>query len=90
MSPYGVQRCLTPFSFRPFYMIPGFSKVSIHLWIISKGQEMLLSLAKEKGFFETSKVFSSLLVVGPKSMDKNSIPASAIAATGSKMERDIF
>ena len=47
-----------------------------------KGQEMLS---------ENIKVFSPPLVVGPRQRDKNSISASAIAATGgSKMERDIF
>lgn len=65
--PWEVQRCLT-FSCFPFIWSKGFSTKSQSIYGSAQRSGNACSLAKEEGFFGTSKFFS-LLVVGPKSMD---------------------
>ena len=79
---------MSDFLLLPFHMIQGvFYKVSIHLWISSKVRKCLLP-SEGGGLFRDIKVFFPFGSRTKKHGYKNSIPASA--ATGSKMERDIF
>ena len=85
--PWEVQRCLT-FSCFPFIWSKGFSTKSQSIYGSAQRSGNACSLAKEEGFFGTSKFFFPFGSRTKKHGYKNSIPASA--ATGSKMERDIF